>query len=301
MADLKQFRGSGHLLITLLCLLIAGPALSEKLPLWELETSANRVLVMGSVHFLRASDYPLPEGLDEAYEIADTLVMEIRLDELDPIATQAVLMRMGTSQSGKTLADLIGGDAYREATNRANQVGIPLAMFGQFEPWFAALSISQMRMLQLGFDPSWGVEMQLGEKAAQDGKQIIGLETLEEQLGFMDRLDADTQRDFLLQSLEDAASIEDEVDLIVRSWRTGDTDTLEELLLEGFAENAPLYDSLLVQRNRNWVKQIRAFSHEADNYLIVVGAMHLVGDKSVLSMLADAGIGSRQLSSADMR
>ena len=210
-------------------------------------------------------------------------------------------MSMGVNSSGKSLADMIGADAYREATERANKVGIPIAMFGQFEPWFAALSISQMRMLQLGFDPSWGIETKLGQQAAQDGKAIIGLETLEQQLGFMDKLDIDTQREFLLQSLEDAETLSDDVDLIVSSWRNGDTGTMEELLLEGFAENGPLYDALLVERNRNWVSKISSYTRADENYLVIVGAMHLVGDKSVLSMLADKGIGSRQLSSSDMR
>jgi uncharacterized protein YbaP (TraB family) len=300
MARLKNYPASMRVLIVLLNLLVAGPAYSEKLPLWELETNSNRVLVMGSVHFLRASDYPLPAGFDAAYEMADVLVMEIKLDELEPLATQGLLMSMGTSQTGKSLADMIGNDAYREATDRANKVGIPLAMFGQFEPWFAALSISQLRMLQLGFDPSWGIETRLNDRAAQDGKTVIGLETLEQQLGFMDRLDEDTQREFLLQSLDDAASLADEVDVIVSSWRNGDTDTMEELLLQGFAENGPLYDALLVERNRNWVQKIRGFTRESDDYLVIVGAMHLVGDKSVLSMLNDTGIGSRQLRSSDM-
>ena len=158
MAKLSNRRVLVHLQIAWLCLLTSAPAYSDQLPLWELESDRNQVMVMGSVHFLRASDYPLPAGLDVAYESADILVMEIKLDELDPIATQGVLMSMGVNSSGKSLADMIGADAYREATERANKVGIPIAMFGQFEPWFAALSISQMRMLQLGFDSSWGIE-----------------------------------------------------------------------------------------------------------------------------------------------
>ncbi|MDP6436321.1 MAG: TraB/GumN family protein [Gammaproteobacteria bacterium] len=285
-----------NLRATLVALLATSPALADPLPLWELETGGNRVLIMGSVHFLRASDYPLPDGMMEAYDQADTLVMEIDLDNLDPMATLTTMTTMGTDRSGRTLKDMIGAPAYNDASAKAKELGVPLDLFSQFEPWFAALSITQMRMMQLGFDPAWGIETRLMQKAATDGKSILGLETLEEQLGFMDRLDAGSQRAFLLQSLDDAASVQEEVDTIVSSWRGGDTDTLETLLIAGIASAPALYDAILVKRNRSWVEPIRDLTRQSDNYLVIVGAMHLVGKNSVLEMLEDAGIESRQLS-----
>jgi|ETNmetMinimDraft_25_1059894.scaffolds.fasta_scaffold15683_3 uncharacterized protein YbaP (TraB family) len=286
----------GRVLAALFVLLEASPALAGPLPLWELETSGNRVLVMGSVHFLRASDYPLPDGLMDAYEQADALVMEIDMDDLDPMATLMTMATMGTDRSGRTLKDMIGAPAYNDASAKANELGVPLDLFSQFKPWFAALSITQMRMMQLGFDPSWGIETRLTQKAATDGKAIHGLETLEEQLGFMDNLDSSSQRTFLLQSLDDAASVQDEIEVIVSSWREGNTKNMETLLIAGIATAPALYDAILVQRNRSWVEPIRDLTRQSDNYLIIVGAMHLVGNNSVLEMLEDAGIKSRQLS-----
>jgi len=117
----------------------------------------------------------------------------------------------------------------------------------------------------------------------------------------MDSLDLDTQREFLLQSLQDAASLQEETEIIVRAWRSGDTDRLAELLLEGLAENPKLFNAIVGTRNRNWVEPIRKLTEQSDNYLVIVGAMHLVGDMSVLNMLNKAGVASRQLSEADMQ
>lgn len=281
--------------VTLLALIAASPVLAGPLPLWELETGGNRVLIMGSVHFLRASDYPLPDKLMDAYDEADTLVMEIDMDNLDPMATLTTMTTMGTDRSGKTLKDMIGAPAYNDASAKAAELGVPLDLFSQFEPWFAALSITQMRLMQLGFDPAWGIETRLMKKAATDGKNILGLETLEEQLSFMDNLDADSQRAFLLQALDDATNVEKEVESIVNSWREGDTGSLENLLLASIATAPQLYDAILVQRNRSWVEPISDLTKETDDYLVVVGTMHLVGKNSVLEMLDDAGIKSTQL------
>jgi uncharacterized protein YbaP (TraB family) len=281
-------------------ILLCSQVLADTLPIWEIEGASNRVLLMGSVHYLRATDYPLPEGMLQAYELADSLVMEIDMDSLDPMSAQTALMSLGISPDGTTLKEALGADTYREAEQRATELGIPLALFDQFEPWFAALTITQLRMTQLGFDPAWGIETRFTQMAASDSKEIFGLETLEEQLGFMDNLDAQSQKEFLLESLEDAALVEEEIESIVAGWRTGDTDALTELMLEGFADTPKLEDALLLQRNRNWVEPIQKLLDQPDNFLIIVGAMHLVGEHSVIAMLENKGFKIRQLNDADL-
>lgn len=285
-----------RILLALVALTSAMLAQAGPLPLWELEGTKNRVMLMGSVHFLRPSDYPLREGLRAAYETADTLIMEIDMSTLDQMAAQQVVAELGIDPDGRGLKELLGAHSYKQADAKAADLGIPLAMLERFEPWFAALSITQLRVAQLGFDPAWGIEAMLTRRALQENKPIEGLETIEQQLGFMDRLDAHTQEKFLLQSLDDAAKVQDEIEAMVDAWSTGDVHALEESLLQGLQDAPALYDAILVQRNRNWVASIQRLMNESPNYLVIVGAMHLVGDDSVLAMLADEGVSSRQLS-----
>ena len=285
--------------IAALLLLLSAAATAGPLPLWEIESADNRVLIMGSVHFLRPSDYPLRPGLNAAYELADTITMEINMSAIDPLASQSAIATLGIDPEGRSLSDLLGKAAFTEAEQLAAELNIPLATFESFEPWFAALSVTQLRMVQLGFDPAWGVETMLTRKALAENKSLAGLETLEEQLSFMDGLDADAQREFLMQSLEDAATVANEVDMIVEAWKAGDNEALGQALLDGLEKAPELYDALLVQRNRNWVEPIKALRNEPGNHLVVVGAMHLIGDDSVLAMLADTGVESRQLTDAD--
>jgi uncharacterized protein YbaP (TraB family) len=299
MASLKRFAHQCRLnfsrtLLLTAALLAATAVHAGKLPLWELEGTEGRVLLMGSVHFLRPSDYPLPAELDAAYAAADTLIMEIDMDDLDPMAAQSTMTAIGSNPNGASLQEVLGESDYAEASSLAEELGIPLALFTAFKPWFAALSITQIRMIQLGFDPAWGIEARMTANAQTEGKTILGLETLEEQLSFMDKLDAETQRLFLLQSLEEASEIQDEVNSIVTAWRAGDAEALEQLLIEGLQETPMLFDSLLTQRNKNWVPKIIDLTKQPGNHLVIVGAMHLIGDNSVLSMLEAEGITSQQ-------
>lgn len=277
----------------LLCLALTSRAFA--LPLWELTGTDNRIHILGSVHFLRAADYPLPDAIMKVYDDAEVIVFELDLSSLDPLATQALLQQLAVDPRGNDLEDYLGSSNFRSATTMAADIDIDLATLRPYEPWYAALQLTQLRLAQLGYDGTWGIETQLTLKAVTDGKQIAGLESLAEQLDALDSLPAPAQREFLMQTLEDAADIDDGLDRIITAWRAGDTATLEAELLEGLADQPQLYDQILVNRNRAWTKQIIGFTRSRKDYLVVVGALHLVGDDSVIRMLQDAGYSARQL------
>lgn len=277
-------------------LLLFGVALRAwSLPLWELEGEAANIRLLGSIHFLRAEDYPLPEAIGKAYREADILVTEIDLDDLDPLAAQASMRALAIDPGGRDLARLLGPADYAKVRAGVRSLAIDPAVLAAYEPWYAALQVTQLRLQQLGFDPGYGVEARLMMLAAADGKEVRGLETLEDQLGALDSLPDPAQREFLLTTIDEAAEIENGIDEILQAWRTGDTRTLERELLAGLDEQPALRQRILVDRNRRWVEQLRGKAGDGTRYLVVVGALHLVGPDSVLKMLEQRGIGNRQL------
>ena len=95
-------------------------------------------------------------------------------------------------------------------------------MLDRFRPWFAAITLVQLQLMKLGFDPESGVERRLTRRAADDSKPIQGLETAREQLEIMARLPEKQQREFLLYSVDDAERMASEVDKLLAAWRSGD-------------------------------------------------------------------------------
>jgi len=274
---------------------VGGTALHARpLALWEIEGANNRVYLLGSAHLLRPSDYPLPTAMEDAYATADELVMEIDMDDLDPLVAQSTMSDMATD--GDDLRAIIGDQGYAEAEKLASASGIDLAQFAPFEPWFAALMISQMRMTQFGFDPALGVEMHLAGRAQKDGKPVRGLETLTEQLGFMDQLDMDTQQLFLLESLKSSDESREELQTIIAAWRAGDMAALARLQEEMKREAPRLHDALFTQRNQNWLPKIIEFTKQDQDYLVIVGTMHLAGNEGLPALLKARGLDVRQLS-----
>jgi uncharacterized protein len=262
--------------------------------LWELHGKHNTVYILGSIHVLRPSDYPLAPAVLNAYGNANSLFMEVNLAELDPQLMQTELLASARLPEGKTLPAIMGDARYKRAQVLAQEVGIDIGIFDAFAPWFAAEAISQLQLQQLGFQPKSGVEMFFLDRARADGKSVAGLETVHDQIALFDALSMDEQADYLISSLEEAHDLPKEVAAMVHAWASGDTQWFADQLKSEIGRDPVLYDSVLVARNRKWVPKIEALLNDDKNYLVIVGTAHLVGQGSVIALLKKDGIAAAQ-------
>jgi hypothetical protein len=259
--------------------------------LWSVEGRHNTVYLLGSVHVLRAGDGALPAVAEAAYEDAEQLVMEIDLDDPlggDPGAMLGLMQQTALLPDGTSLREVMGAD-YDAVNARAQESGLDLALFDRFAPWLVAITILQLELTKRGFSPELGVEQTLATRAIADGKPILGLETAEQQFSLLAGLPLPQQKRFLIMTLEDAAQLDEQVDDLIRAWKTGDAETLSRLLSEEFAEFPELYKALTEDRNREWLDDIVDLLDDRDDYLVVVGALHLVGRNSVVDLLQQRG------------
>lgn len=266
------------------------------LTLWQVNGAHNNIYLLGSIHMLRATDHPIPDAIYEAYADAEVVIMELDMDDLDEREGETLFAELGLIDDGRTLRDLMGAERYAEAELLADSLQIPLAQLANAEPWYAAISIEVMMLMRSGFDPAYGLEARLAELAARDQKEIRGLETIREQLQLLDTLSPEAQRDMLMQTLAESADIAGLMDELVDAWRHGDFEFLEQNLLDDMQGQTELHQALVVNRNVNWVGQIQRLLDDEDDYLIVVGALHLVGEDGVPAMLVESGLDVRQLS-----
>jgi uncharacterized protein YbaP (TraB family) len=263
--------------------------------MWMAEGTSNRVYLLGSVHLLREQDHPLPRVIDEAYDDAETLYMELDMDDLDPLLMQATINRLGMLEEGTSLRDVMGDELYAEAMAVAVELEIPLEMLERTEPWFAAITVEQLALARIGFNPSYGVEMHLLRKASRDGKTILGFESVEQQLAYLDGLSLDAQLALLMQTLTESAAIREVMDDLILAWRSGDIGYLEQTLLDDVSGYPELYDTIVANRNRLWVDTIDELLEQGEDYLVVVGALHLVGEDGVPQLLRQRGVRITQM------
>lgn len=256
--------------------------------LWVVSGRANTLYLFGSVHLLRPGDYAFGGSLADAYRDAEAIYMEVDPEELSPLAMAAATASRAVDPAGRSLFDLLGPDAAL-AREQAARVGMDLALVGQFEPWFAGLALVSLALAQQGYTADAGIERLVQARAVADGKPMLGFETLDEQLALLDAMDPVAQREFLLKALADIGRAQQAVLQLVSAWRRGDAEALARELDTEFSGAADLYDSLIVRRNLRWADRIHSLLDDDRDYLVVVGALHLVGPDGLPRLLAARG------------
>jgi uncharacterized protein len=264
-------------------------------PVWAIRGAHNTVYLAGSVHLLPAAQATLPAGLLRAYADSRRLVMEIDLGRLDPQQLGNSILEHGRLPAGTTLSAVLGPQRYGEVTHAAGDFGLPQQALDDEAPWVVAIELTDLEYLKLGFDPEQGVEEQLVQRARTDGKATSGLETADAELGSLAGLSQADQVRLLDQTLQELDEPQSELQEIVGAWRSGDAPRLAKLLAGEYREFPGLYRPLVTERNRLWLPQIEQLLAANDNCLVVVGALHLVGDGGLLELLRRDGFKPVQL------
>lgn len=273
-----------------LFLAAAVPAAQADPAAWRVtDGRGGELTLLGSMHYLTAADHPLPTSIEQLYERAEALAMELDLDDLDPAAQQDIILRTALLPRGTTLADVLDPGVYALAQRHASDLGVDLALLSSFEPWMVSVALLDQGMSRIGFRPEHGLEQHLLGLARDSRKEIVGLETVETQIGIFDALPEDQQQAMLEQTLQELDSAEKAMGELAAAWRDGRLEELAAQLLQDFDGFPGLYETLVTDRNRRWIDSLERLMGERRRYLVVVGALHLVGNDSVVELLTERG------------
>lgn len=285
-----------RLLPWLLACLCAGAAFADGAhhSLWVVKGHGNQLVLLGSVHMLRPDASALPAEALQAYARATALVMEVDLNSVRPEELMASMATLGALPPEQTLEQALGPALYARLATQARADGLEPAMLEHLQPWLAALMLDQTQMAHLGYDPASGVDQQLAQRAAADHKRIIGLETVDEQFGLFAHLSMSQQQRYLRYTLDEHERAADELQQMVAAWQAGDTRSLEKVLAEGFGDFPDLYRTLTSDRNRRWLDTLVPLLDGTQDYLVVVGALHLVGKEGLVALLRERGYSVEQ-------
>lgn len=249
--------------------------------LWVVKDEDTTIYLFGTVHVLKPGLSWFDEAVKDAFDASDELVLEVI--QPSPAEAQSTVFKLAVDPENPLRSNL-NDDQIAIYDASMAKLGLPTNSFDMFEPWFAAINLGILPLIQAGYDPTKGAESVLTAAAKESGKQINALEGFEEQLGFFDGLPIDSQVELLLGSAEGSDQAASYVDAMVTSWGEGNTTKLVDLLNEGLEDEA-LYDVLLTKRNANWTKWIEARLDEPGTVFIAVGAGHLGGETSVQAQL----------------
>ncbi|KRC81047.1 polysaccharide biosynthesis protein GumN [Sphingomonas sp. Root241] len=252
--------------------------------LWVVKDADTTIYLFGTVHVLKPGLGWFDEGVKAAFDKSDELVLE--MVEPDAATMQGLIMKTALNPEGPTLTEKLPADKREAYAKAMTDVGVPAAALDRFDPWFAAVTLSIAGLPKLGYDPESGAERTLTTAAKAANKQVIGLETAEQQLGYFDNLPEPLQVKFLVSTVEDYPRMATELDKMIASWSAGDPETLGKTMNEELADTPELAKVLLADRNARWADWIEQRLQKPGTVFVAVGAGHLAGAESVQAQLA---------------
>lgn len=282
----KHSRVSAALLV--MCALFSETGLADT-SVWEVKSGANTVYLGGTVHLLRPSDYPLPPEYDQAYANSSKVYFETDINSMGDMSVQVQMLQQLTYNDERTLKTVLNEEAYTALNEYTTKVGLPMMMLEKFKPGMIISTLQVLDFQRMGFTPQ-GVDMHFNSRAVADGKTIESFESIDEQLGFLAAMGEGNESEFILLSLKDLEDTDTLMAEMIAAWRSGDADALTKLFVDDMRNEAPeIYESLLLQRNRNWLPEIEALLKDEAIEFVLVGAAHLIGPEGLVSMLSAKG------------
>lgn len=263
--------------------------------LWKITSETGTLYLQGSVHILKAESYPLAPAIEQAYAASDALVLEVDMAEMTSPETQQQIMAKALLPGTETLKTELDANTYHKLDTACTEAGLPIAAFEKFKPWFAAITLTLVKMQKMGFDPNQGLDKYFYDKATTDGKKVIGLESVKFQINLFDSLSKENPNDFMARTLTDLEVLKDEVENLLKAWTVGDIDTVGKLMSKSFADYPKFYQTFVLDRNERWFKTLNGLLKKSKTHMVVVGAGHLPGKGGLLDLLETKGYTVEQL------
>jgi uncharacterized protein YbaP (TraB family) len=271
------------------------PAAQTKHSLWKVQGQTNTVYLFGSIHFLKKDFYPLPRPIEDAYKESQIIAFEADLDEMQSPQGMLKMLSQSTYTDGTTLKDHVSKETYSSVRAHMGDNALVANALDSMKPWMVAVTLLGIELQKLGFDPEQGVDRYFFDKAKQDKKEILGLETVDFQIGLFTGMSKQEEDAMLKESLQEIGGFKKELNELTTAWKTGDAKTLEKIMLEAMRDYPDIHKKLLLDRNKAWVEKIEKLRAAGKNVFVVVGAAHLVGKESVVDLLAKKGFKVQQL------
>ena len=264
---------------------------------WTVQSAqgGGTAYIQGTLHLGSDELYPLDAEVLSRLKSADLVLGELSSADIDRSST-LILERMSYAllDRSRTLTDILSKD---EAAFLEEFLGKDvLRTIALFHPWVAYTYLDAIAAGKSGLSAEKGVDMALYAAAAEYGKAVGGLETLEKQLDVLTGPPLATQllvlKDAIREYRENPRAIEE----LYRAYLQDDRKALARIVGESIerterysAELSSFNDSLLGKRNAVWADRIASLLREGQTVFVFAGAAHFTGEGNVLDLLADRG------------
>lgn len=237
--------------------------------------------LFGTIHMLPQEKYFFTEEMQKALSSSDVLALEAEIDI--PFAEQMKMATQMMMPDGKSWADYMSAEDFALVKSAfVDSLGIKdkkVDKYSKIRPiYVSGLILSEL----IGKVKMY--EQELTAMAKKQDKEIIGLETIQEQMEIVAAIPVEDQMEDMKST---TASMLRDYNEMLEAYLAQNLIELEKVSTEseGFDK---MEEKLLTERNDRWVKAIQELLTKQSTFF-AVGAMHLVGENGLIEQLKAAG------------
>jgi len=259
--------------------------------LWEVSgEGAEHAYLFGTIHSEDSDVLQLAGPVQQAFEASQAVVLEMLLD-VDAMMYSSTAMLM---MDGRSLSSIVGQPLFSRISRAIQSRGIPEVVLDRMQPWAAAVTLSMPA-------PETGqvLDAMLYKNALQQGKQVYGLETVQEQLHVFESMSEADQIALLKDAVENFSDIDAMHAELLVAYKQRDLNGLmaisEASMQQGDQRLADEFrQHLIVDRNHRMAERMRKYLQQGKAF-IAVGALHLPGEEGLLNLLEQQGYTVRRV------
>jgi uncharacterized protein len=239
--------------------------------------------IYGTIHAICKDDFFITDATKEKFSKAQQVYMEIDMDDpkMMPDMMKSMYMTDGT-----TIKSLLSETDYQKVSQFfKDTLKMNIAGMDKMKPF----AISSMTIMKLLSCPMSSYEETFTKMAKTENKEILGLETPQDQFAAIDKMGMKKQADMMLvKMVDDWNEGKENFRNMVKSYKEQDVEKLLEGMSKSKNADSEFQKDLLDTRNNNWIPKISKIVAEKPTFF-AVGAGHLGGEKGVISLLRKQG------------
>ncbi|MCM3633336.1 TraB/GumN family protein [Paenibacillus camelliae] len=265
---------------------------------WKVEKDGVEVHLLGSVHLGDAGMYPLRDEIEEAFDNADHLVVEVNTAQAPDEKVAKEIAALQTFTDGTTLKDHVSAETYSRIQQFLTDLGLETNAYDTFKPWAVHLDMINYEAVVAGYQGGLGIDMYYLNRALAANKPILELESYMLQLNIFDGYSKELQEQQVNEVLDSiygvevtSATEEPALDVLIDLWVRGDDAGLEELVAAMKKESPEMYKSVLTDRHPGMIEKIEGYLNNEKNesYFIITGYLHMLGEEGLVNLLKEKG------------
>ena len=237
----------------------------------------------GTIHVICKDDFVMTEATKQKFSETQQVYLEIDMD--DPKMMPDMMKSMYMTD-GSTIKSLLSEPDYQKVSQFfKDTLKMNIATMDKLKPFV----LGSMTVTKLLSCPTQSYEETFMKMAKTENKEILGLETVQDQFSAMDKMGMKKQADMMLVKLvDDWADGKQKFKQLITDYKNQDVEALLEVMTKSKSMDSDFENDLLISRNQNWIPKIQEITKEKSTFF-AVGAGHLGGKKGVISLLREAG------------